>query len=166
METEIDMGWDNEIIRSVRRDADLKLEAVAAHTGCSTSAINRYEIDGVSIPVRYVKGLHDLTRDFRLHQLIDPGCHLVPGNMVVRIPPVTPLDELLPKVLAEIKRFGLLAETVERIVRDGRVDESDDTAIDALFDLSNKLTARMIETNRSIVAHREAACRSGLQPRP
>lgn len=156
----IDMGYDNEVVRSVRRDADLKLEAVAAHTGRSTSAINRYEIDGVDVPQRYVKGLFDLTRDFRLVQLTDSSAEICRISPPLRIPPVTPLGELLPKVLAEIKVLGLLAETVERIVRDGRVDERDDAAIDTLLDLSNKMVVRMVETNRSVVAHRERSAKS------
>lgn len=159
MNVEFEMGYANELVAAVREKAGLKLDTVAAKTHFSRSAINRYELGDVPVPAEYLSRLFWLTRDLRIIQFIDPSADLmrVDACRPVRVPPPGDPRQLLPELLAEIKTYGMICETAQRIVADGIVDAEDDNLITRLLEASNNLTATLCKAHRSIAHWRDQA---------
>jgi len=150
-----EMSYASELVREVRESYGLVLKQVAAATGYSTSAINRWEICA-DPPATYVARLFAMTHDARLVQLVCPGLTICQLDLVPqRTPPPGDPMALIAEELEAIEQAAKAAQYVSRIVGDGRVDESDDHALAKLSEAHNRVHDRLARVDAALAAWRQ-----------
>jgi len=170
MRPDHEMSLEAEVVRDVRIGRGLKLEAVAMATGVSTSHIDRMELGQATVTIPYVRALFRATRDLRLIQLIEPDALPLspelassPPARPQRTPPAGDPRELLPPLLGALKDYALVAETGERVLRDGSVDERDDHLLATIQEHGNRVCSQIGAFNVGLVAWRDADARARQQ---
>jgi len=165
-----DVSYANELVRVVRESRDLKLKQMALVTGYSTSAINRYELDQAPVPVDYVARLFRHTGDLRLVQLVWPGLTVTTQAQAqaqtrsvppTRTPPAGDPRDLIPRELEALESAASAARYVERVVRDGKVNDNDDHSLTSLLRLHNQMRAIIEQVDRALAAWRQASQQPG-----
>jgi len=157
------MPFANEVIREVRLSNNIKLESLSRCMGYSTSQINAVENGDRRATIKFVRSMFHATGDLRLVELIAPGvaaqlaesATLKRKNRPTRTPPPGDPKQLLPELLSVLEACTAATRYVEQIVRDGRVDESDDTAIAGFMERSNSAVKLLAKANRAMIAWRD-----------
>lgn len=164
-----DVSYANQLVREVRESKGLKLKQVAIMTGYSTSAINRYELDQAPVPVDYVARMFRATGDLRLPQLVWPGLTVAsdaatPQTRSIppqRTPPAGDPRQLIPCEIEAIESAAKAARYVERVVRDGMINDNDDHSLTGLQTLHNQIREIIGQVDRALMAWRELNGQSG-----
>ena len=165
----VDMPLENEVARDVRISRGWKLEAVAHLTGYSVSHISAIELGQRRAVPLYLRALWQATLDLRIPQTVAPNVVEVirqallsdlpatPPQTPERVPPPGDPRELLSRLLAAMSEFTKVAQYAEQIVRDGKIDESDDTAITSYLGHSNHVVQAIADANRALMHWRDQA---------
>jgi len=160
METE--MGFLNELCRQVREQHNICLEGIGRTCDMATSSICRYELGEREVPFRYVRALWWVTKDARLLHFFDPDIAKALDQQkrsrpaAKRVAPAGDPKDLLPAELAAVKELAEAAEYVNRIVIDGKVDDTDNLAIGNLLHKHAQIRELLDATDAALVAFRQA----------
>lgn len=157
-----DMAFLNELVRTIRERHNFTLEQVAAISDLATCTVNRYELGEREVSFRYVRHLFAATGDMQLLRYFSAGvadalCTAQSRQQPApkRQPPPDGPQDLLARELEAIGDLTQAAKYIERIVRDGRVDQSDHQAILNLHKQHEEVRAIMDAADRSLTAWAE-----------
>lgn len=153
------MALSNEIVREVRQSLGLTIDQVSYATGFSKSHCHAIELGFRVASPEFLAGLHRvalrMAGDLRIIQLIDSRIgHLAIPQTQDPQPPGCPMELILAEIEAN-KQQATMLEYLYRIARDGRVDESDDTAIANYLKHSNDLICLHQRSAAAIMQLRE-----------
>lgn len=147
---------DNEVFCDVCATHNLKIEAVSAITGYSSSAVGRWRTSEAVIPMYAWGEIFRQTRDPRIPAML--GIAFTPGLFA---PPrsAAPSTTVAADGLAAIERTAKAVGYVLKILDDGRVDASDDLAINHFVRDAQQATALIASMLTTISARRMEADR-------
>jgi len=155
------MSYLSELLATVRNEHNMTLEFCASAADISKSQINRWELGETEPWARYLRALFRLTGDPRLAQYVHPNMALV-HLMQAPAPPVAPPGdpaESTEELLSAIEELTKVAKYTHGILKDGQVDDHDDTAILNLQKRSQRVLEIIQVNQRNIAAWREQADR-------
>jgi len=153
---QLTMGFLNTLIQTVRNDAGICQEAVAAKADIATSTVSRCENGDLEVSARLVKALGELTEDIRLPHYLFPWLF---RTMVPTRQPPADVQALITDEIALLEEIPEALRYMVKIVADGRVDATDDGAIAKLLGKHDRVRGLTMKIDNALAALREKAGR-------
>lgn len=140
MTTETDvMPYDATLLARVLEERGVSIQALANRAGYDDKSVYRYLAGERTIPSTVLRAAFELTGDLRLIHLIAGAVPLAVGVLSAAAPAaagrpeplrVPPIDQLFTRAADALEQLTRSIRYVHKIAADGRIDQSDDAAIE------------------------------------
>lgn len=143
------MALENEILNAVRLGFGLKLEAIAMQTGFSTAHVARIMAGESRVTVEFLRAFYAKWPSPMIIRLIDPDYEPARPRPQRRPPEVVPVirnpRDCIRHCCELMHRFVAFTETIDAIVADNKVKESEAQKITESFALEDQIHRGLAE---------------------